>query len=261
MITLSVVKISSSAGDSVMHPPLAKFSELPPLFGVSIYSFMCHHSLPSLVTPIKSKSSSLSTLFLLDYLLITTFYLLLSILGCFAFASIPDLYTLAFVDKSGGYWNRSISLFLGLFPVFTLSSSFPIIAITLKNNLNSMVGGNQSIMGSGSNNPQHNLLFTLVTILPPFLVSVFVSNVQVLVGFTGAFAGAQIQYVIPTLIVVAARKRVKGCSLIQSTSSSSSDSNPHASPFRSTFWTVFVLGWTLASTSLVVYHLFTSARR
>ena len=31
-------------------------SGMATLFGVSIYSFMCQHSLPSLVTPIRNKS-------------------------------------------------------------------------------------------------------------------------------------------------------------------------------------------------------------
>ena len=48
------------------------------------YSFMCHHSLPSLVTPIRNKAGILG-LFAGDYFLILAFYSLLSFTGIFAF--------------------------------------------------------------------------------------------------------------------------------------------------------------------------------
>ena len=98
---------------------------------------MCHHSLPSLITPIENKTK-VSSILAADYSLIATFYLLLSFTGIFAFASVPDLYTLAF--KPDGQSSNNIATeiadyLLALFPVFTLSTNFPIIAITLRNNL------------------------------------------------------------------------------------------------------------------------------
>ena len=75
-------------------------SGIPNLFGVCVYSFMCHHSLPSLVTPI-SKKTGLSRLLLVDYALILAFYMLLAFTGIFAFAEIKDLYTLNFAPKQG----------------------------------------------------------------------------------------------------------------------------------------------------------------
>ncbi len=34
----------------MVHPPVMRIDGLPNLFGVCVYSFMCHHSLPSLGT-------------------------------------------------------------------------------------------------------------------------------------------------------------------------------------------------------------------
>lgn len=52
--------------------------------GTGIYAFMCHHSLPSIVTPITDKRN-LSSLFLADYSLIFGIYLLLCISAQYVF--------------------------------------------------------------------------------------------------------------------------------------------------------------------------------
>jgi amino acid permease len=54
MITLACVRLANGIRADPA-PPVASFSGVPNLFGVCVYSFMCHHSLPSLVTPITKK--------------------------------------------------------------------------------------------------------------------------------------------------------------------------------------------------------------
>ena len=43
------------------------------MFGVSVYSFMCQHSLPSLISPIKNQSS-LSTMIFAVFIVVAIFY-------------------------------------------------------------------------------------------------------------------------------------------------------------------------------------------
>ena len=93
MVSLACINISKEKQPP--HPPFSRISGLPNLFGVCVYSFMCHHSLPSLITPISIKKR-LSSLILGDYLLILSFYFLLAFTGIFAFREINDLYTLNF---------------------------------------------------------------------------------------------------------------------------------------------------------------------
>jgi hypothetical protein len=50
---------------------------------------MCHHSLPSLVTPIKNKSR-LTGVLGADYTLILIFYAILSFTGVFTFAKVKS---------------------------------------------------------------------------------------------------------------------------------------------------------------------------
>uniref|UniRef100_A0A3P9HLF6 Transmembrane protein 104 n=1 Tax=Oryzias latipes TaxID=8090 RepID=A0A3P9HLF6_ORYLA len=53
MIVLALIRIGKGTGEG--RPPLANLRGVPNLFGVCVYSFMCQHSLPSLVTPISEK--------------------------------------------------------------------------------------------------------------------------------------------------------------------------------------------------------------
>ena len=92
MVALAILTL---VNESPASPPTSKISGLPNLFGVCVYSFMCHHSLPGLVTPISNKKR-LYSLILGDYALILSFYFLLAFTGIFAFRDINDLYTLNF---------------------------------------------------------------------------------------------------------------------------------------------------------------------
>ena len=90
------------------------------------------------VTPI-SRKRGINALVFLDYFVILLFYFLLAFTGIFAFEEINDLYTLNFQPEPDEAWYmKVIHYFLSLFPVFTLSTNFPIIAITLRNNLKTL---------------------------------------------------------------------------------------------------------------------------
>lgn len=132
MISLATVRI---ADPTKTHgsPKLAVPSGLPALLGSCVYSFMCHHSLPGLLAPISDKSKLLSYL-AIDYLAILLFYLTLSLTALFAFPKPEELYTLNFVP-TGSTINMIFGFFLTSFPIMTLSTSFPIISVTLRGNL------------------------------------------------------------------------------------------------------------------------------
>ncbi|KAH3869905.1 hypothetical protein DPMN_033079 [Dreissena polymorpha] len=91
MIVLAVIRISKKQGQG--RPSVASIGGVPNLFGVCVYAFLSHHSLPSLITPIRNKSK-LYNLLAADYLLILLFYVLVSFTGIYAFQEIDDLYTL-----------------------------------------------------------------------------------------------------------------------------------------------------------------------
>ncbi|VDM74292.1 unnamed protein product [Strongylus vulgaris] len=117
------------------NPPVVNIHGFGSLFGVAVYAFMCHHSIPSLVTPMRSKSGVYGKLFCI-YLLVLSFYFTLSITGSFAFAHVQDVYTLNFLhDDLTSAFYFICDHFLALFPVFTLTTNYPIVAVTLINNI------------------------------------------------------------------------------------------------------------------------------
>ncbi|XP_043289245.1 transmembrane protein 104 homolog [Venturia canescens] len=231
-------------------PPAANILGIPALFGACVYSFMCHHSLPALVAPITNKAT-LNRSLSVDYILIAIFYLLLALTGAFAFQHLDDLYTLDFGPRGSGDCSKSTNFFmviteyfLALFPVFTLSTSFPIIAITLRNNLESLFLDKEKVY----NIFLRKLLFPIVAVIPPYTIAMITKDLSILVGITGSYAGAGIQYLIPTFLVYYARKktdRVIGLGVI----------NKFSSPFSGNCWLGFVIVWASACMVLVSVNL------
>ncbi|CAK8691106.1 unnamed protein product [Clavelina lepadiformis] len=231
MIVLAIIHISKTNGGEG-RPPIAEVSGIPNLFGVSVYSFMCQHSLPSLVTPIRNKRS-LSKLLAADYMLILIFYMLLGMTAIYCFQSdvLQDIYTLNFQDSCDTTNVAFLRYFLGLFPVFTLSTNFPIIAVTLRNNL-------QSLFKKTSSFYINRILYPTLAIAPPIGVAFATNNLTILVGVTGSYAGAGVQYVIPAFLVLLARKEA-----VRLYGRVTSVRNEHRSPFARRLWVILVFIW------------------
>ena len=257
MIVLASIAITN--GHSRGHPPAARISGLPNLFGVCVYSFMCHHSLPSLVTPINRKRKIYWLVFS-DYLLILVFYLLLSFTGATAFEKLEDIYTLNFQkDKCATDEDTSVvptvaflQYFLPLFPVFTLSASFPIISITLTNNIKSLAlpyiverrrSASVTSVQDQSSFFVDRLLFPIIAVVPPVILTLFTENLQVLVGITGSYAGTSIQYVIPALLVYYARKASPRDDEATIAGEGQKIRRSFESPFARSSWVLFVMIW------------------
>ena len=216
--------------------PVAEFSGLPNLFGVCVYSYMCQHSIPSLITPIKNKSR-VTQLFSLDFAIVLVFYALLSFSGIFAFRKdeLRDLYTLNFWGKAGKF----VEYFLALFPVFTLSTNFPIISITLRDNLKNLFF-RESRPYSWT---VDRIIFPLATITLPIIVAFITQDLEILVGVTGSYAGTGVQYAIPACLVYFGRKHLKELTGFYE--------NKHRSPFSHPLWVFFVIGWAVVCVAFV----------
>lgn len=237
MIVIAVVKIGKGQGEH--DTPTASISGLPNLFGVCVYSYMCQHSLPSLITPMKNKSR-ITLLFVADFAIVLIFYALLSFTAIFAFRSedLNDLYTLNFRKTSGSF----VGYFLALFPVFTLSTNFPIISITLRDNLKNL------FHREGRPYPWvvDRIVFPLSTITLPIIVAFITQNLEILVGVTGSYAGTGVQYVIPACLAYFGKKQL--------TEMTGRYDNKHKSPFGWSLWIVFVIGWAFVCIGLVTVN-------
>jgi len=256
MVVLALVRLTDPS-QTHGEPSLAKPGNMPAVFGVSVYAFMCHHSIPSLVTPVRTKSK-IPAILGLDFVVIAAFYLLVSLTGIFAFDRVPDLYTLAFQPAPGSNPSVLIKLvdyFLNLFPVFTLSTNFPIIAITLRNNLEAIVTGIPIF--SGMSPLCRRLVFPLLAVLPPTLIALATEDVGILVTITGSFAGTGIQYVIPATLVWLARRKIAQLEAEVGRTLT----NPLSSPLKHTAWLLLVLAWSFLAIGLVVANFVIKAMK
>ena len=173
-----------------------------------------------------------------------------------------------------------LELFLPLFPVFTLSTNFPIIAVTLANNLKALLLRER--FSSSRNNLTREslssrLLFPLIVFVPPILISFLSENVELAVSLTGSYGGTCIQYLIPLFLVYNARLSVQKIesseheqlslrsaeNLDNLDYSFASSTVPRRalnktlfvkhfqSSFRGNFWTIFILLWSVVCLVLV----------
>ncbi|KAL6076124.1 General transcription factor IIE TFIIE subunit [Balamuthia mandrillaris] len=279
MIIIAFIYIGEGKGAKPKDLKIFNIGGLPELFGVAIYSFMCHHSLPSLLTPIANKKQ-LNKMMFGDVFAILIYYCTLCISAVFAFGDEPnrecekgpgppckiqDLYTENFLS----YDIRAIAYFLNLFPVFSLSSNFPLIAITLRNNLMHLFPEPKVRWYKWVKQP----LFSLLAITPPFAIAFGTRNVSILVSFTGSYAGLFIMFVIPALLLFFSRRKVRALLSSSPPITAAEDRggeeqrdaveyNPHRSVFGHWLWLALVLLWSVAALALVTFnHIYSFVKK
>lgn len=232
MVTLATIRLITYGQQG--YPSIINLREVPALAGSSVYSFMCHHSLPGLIVPISDKQHIMKKVSF-DFFLICSFYLLLCITGSFAFEKLDVLYSLNFIymDDSG-LLMKVIGFFLAAFPLFPMSTSFPIIAITLQSNLKNFILDQTIDRHSFFIN---RLVFPTLAVVPPVLVALCTHNLKRLVEITGTYAGVIVQYVVPAILVLYARRH---CVKVFGSSN-----HKYASPFKHISWFLFIIVWSV----------------
>ena len=235
-------------------PPLATLSGFPTLFGVGTYSFICQYYLPGIVTPMKTKRG-IHLMIFINVFLILSFYLLLSYTAVFLFSQdeLFDLYMINFFknfDLSDSIGDRTLAIlgyYIVLFPVFTLSTNFPIGAITLRENMKTLVRILVKCWIGDKPFPfiVNRILFPILAILPPVIIAVTTTNAIFIISITGAFFGIWLQYLIPVTLVFAGKHIITKRLKIEY-------KNKYRSPFSHIVFFLFVAIWTLVSILLVV---------
>ena len=92
------------------------------------------------------------------------------------------------------------------------------------------------------------LLFPLLALFPPAVLAIITSDISFLVGITGSYAGAAVQYVVPALLAFYARKE------LSNEFAGDQVCNAFASPFKHASFVIFVLIWAAASIGFVTYN-------
>eukprot|EP01104_Vermistella_antarctica_P013986 TRINITY_DN432_c0_g1_i3.p1 TRINITY_DN432_c0_g1~~TRINITY_DN432_c0_g1_i3.p1 ORF type:complete len:481 (+),score=73.03 TRINITY_DN432_c0_g1_i3:143-1585(+) len=244
-IAMVILGITYIAENGFAPVKLVDFTSFPTLFGATIYSFMCHHSIPGFVTPIDTKKK-IPFLFLLDFVTIFSSYIFLTYSANFAYGGkcIESTYTTNW--RVNGFSSPFLGNVLALFPLVTVISNFPLIGITLRNNL-------MKLCPIGEEMQQlRQIVFALVSVLPPLAIAFADIDLTLIVTITGSYPGLCVMFLVPMLLVFFGRRKVtKHHGDIRS--------NPFASPFHQIGWIILISVWVVSAAVIVGYSLFTKS--
>jgi hypothetical protein len=245
MVIIAIIAIASGDGANVSKITIADFSAFPTLFGASVYAFMCHHSIPGLLAPVEKKNK-VTTLFTVDFVFVFVAYILLAYSAVFAYDqySIPSTFTTFFRGKT----NDAVAIILALYPVFTLTTNFPLICITLRNNIIRFVPEREGGVWEFVNRVKRPLS-TIIALTPAIAIAFGTCDVSLLVSITGSYPGLGIMFFIPIVLVYFARKRVR------EVFGESGSYNKHRSPFHHWAWLAAVSLIASAFLCFTIYNM------
>mmetsp|Transcript_40456 Transcript_40456/g.75139 ORF Transcript_40456/g.75139 Transcript_40456/m.75139 type:complete len:486 (+) Transcript_40456:103-1560(+) len=192
--------------------PLWNPAGLPSLFGNAAFTFMIHHSIPGLVFPLRRHQASHRAI-ACTYVFSYGLYLALCGLALLSFGDVTweeCENTPSHPCEIHGLFNTNFSSadyqwaakFVVLYPILVVSV-FPLVAITLRNNLKAFCGWPST---ASSSLDVHNLLFTLLAIGPPFAVATITRDVQVVMKYVGCYFGLGLMFLVPSLIFLYSRR-------------------------------------------------------
>lgn len=192
----------------------------------------------------------------LDFLFVFLAYVTLCLTAQFAFGTetnptctregdsfvpctIQQLYNLNFAS----YNVKVIADFLALYSLFTLTSNYPLIAITLRNNI--LLGIPEKV-----GNTKVRYVYVVVSLaasLLPIFIALVTQSVDKLVTFTGSYAGLGIQLVIPALLAYRSR-------IVIANTFGRYTVNPYRSFFSHTIWIYAILFFSFAFLCMVTFN-------
>jgi amino acid permease len=138
-------RLSSGKENYVTMPPLADFSQLGSVFPILLFSCLYQTNIPNIAVHIKDKRKNLPRILVLITFTLLTLYILLGLVAPAADSGLSSMVTLSFRNytagdnnKDGREWAYIIEYIVVIFPALDVFSIFPIIAITLADNISAM---------------------------------------------------------------------------------------------------------------------------
>jgi len=190
-------------------PPLFRWSGFAQIFTTSAIALSFHFTVPDIIKPVRNKTY-LREMTSSALVVASVFYLLMGILCSLYFGSSVDpLVTLNWRTYSGfdggwgvavdgrPWWAIAIQLVVMFFPILDMLSVFPLVAVTLGDNLVQFVPKHnifkiQCLTGLAPQKKYQRklttILFRLIASIPPILCAAGVGQLNTIFGFTGLFS-------------------------------------------------------------------------
>ena len=130
-------------------PPLAKFTHLGTVFSIILFSCLYQTNIPSIAVHIRNKQRNLPIILQAITITLLLIYIPLGLAAATAVPDLKSMVTLAFRNYTAGAasshgWTYVVEYIVILFPALDVFSVFPIMAITLADNITGLLYGRSS---------------------------------------------------------------------------------------------------------------------
>lgn len=179
------------------------------VFTTSTFSLLFQHSVPGLMHPLEDRPSSLRV-FYSAIITCLVLYIILGLLTNLYFGgTIESSVNLNWASFTYGFskipiWGRILNIIIVVFPALDTLSVFPLIAVTLGNNLEFAF---PSRLKSRYSSSRIKLLCRLLASIPPIICSFFEQDLGIILKISGVFA-VYIALFNPSLLMYYARVRI-----------------------------------------------------
>jgi hypothetical protein len=173
------------------------------LLPIAAFAHIFHHSVPALSAPVVDKTqlaSIFSATLLLCFLAYSAIALSVSLFFGDKTMTSSNLNWVHYGHNSFGFSyfiKRVVATFVVMFPGLDVASAFPLNAVTLGNNLFSVVYGKKvHTMGDSK---RHRIVFRLLGAIPPLVMAAIVSDLGQITDYTGV-TGFGIAFIFPPML-------------------------------------------------------------
>jgi len=177
-------------------------------FGSSMLALNCQYNIPDALQPLSNEGNARVVVFTALFLS-TALYFGIGILGAIAFDKVFPIVTLNWSTYTGcgNGWDVCETNFIGvivkllimLFPVFNVVSSFPLIVVTIGDNICSVIG--HHVKRIFATNHEGTICRLMVSV-PPLLLAAYFKKMEIIFSISGLF-GFVLALIIPCFVQLA----------------------------------------------------------
>ncbi|KAF1793036.1 Amino acid transporter, transmembrane domain [Phytophthora cactorum] len=240
---------SSSESPYVSEYSLVDLTGFGVMFSTGVFSQLFQHSVPGLLAPLGVRNQEkAATIFSSTLLTTMMFYIALgSICSLYFGPKLATSVNLNWAEFTWGInesmtlvplWAKALSMIVVVFPALDTLSVFPLISVTLGDNMAAVLPKKWT---RGSRRSTWKLLCRFGAAVPPLLISMFVSDLSVTLQISGLM-GIYVAFFAPALLQLQASREIP-------------NSNVYSGKFSGTAYVYGVLVFGMLALLVLLYQL------
>ncbi|GMF26672.1 unnamed protein product [Phytophthora lilii] len=245
----AVLQPSPESAPYLSDYSLVDLSGFGVMFSTGVFSQLFQHSVPGLLAPLGAKNQEkAATIFGSTLLTTMVFYIALgSVCSLYFGPKLATSVNLNWAEFTWGInesmtlvplWAKLLSMIVVVFPALDTLSVFPLISVTLGDNMAAVVPKRWT---RGGRRSSWKLICRFGAALPPLLISMFVSDLSVTLQISGLM-GIYVAFFAPALLQLQARREIPS-------------SNAYSGKFSGTVYVYGVLVFGMLALLVLLYQL------